>query len=110
MKTEQIPVVFGLALLVFGLAAVRRAQAATTAFSETMATSTARPWTGTGCDNAWTVFCSSGTPFQQSTNWNYGGGNPCGMQFKGGVAGLTNNMVTATSGITATGTSGYAEF
>jgi len=103
--------VFGLASLVGGELEAWRTQAATTTvFSETMANSAVRPWTGTGCDNAWTVSYSGTSPFAQSTNWNYGSGNPCGMQFKQGTAGLSNNMITATSAIPASGSSGYAEF
>lgn len=75
-----------------------------------MGTSTARPWTGTGCDNAWTVTSSGTSPFEQSTNWNYGSGNPCGMQFKQGTTSLADSMITAASAITATGSSAYAEF
>ena len=81
-----------------------------TVFLETMATAPAKPWTGTGCDKAWTVTYSGPNPFEQATNWNYGGGNPCGMQFKQGNANLSNNMITATQGIPATGSRGYAEF
>ncbi len=78
-----------------------------TVFTETMATNNIKPWTGAGCNNAWTV---TGNSFEQSTNWNYGAGNACGMQFKQGTANLTNSMITTTAGITATGSSAYAEF
>ena len=57
-------------------------------FLETMATTPAKPWTGTGCDNAWTVTFNGANPFEQSTNANYGGGNPCGLQFKQGTTNL----------------------
>ena len=46
-----------------------------------MATNDAKPSTGTGCDNAWTVTFNGSNPFAQSTNWNRGPGNPCGIQF-----------------------------
>ena len=103
--------VFGLALLVSGVLDHWSAQAATTTvFSETMAATAAKPWTGTGCDNAWTVSSSGTSPFEQSTGWNYGTGNPCGLQFKQGTTSLADSMITATSAIAATGSSGYAEF
>ena len=111
MKVKCIPMAFALALLVFGEMNGGRAQAATTTvFSETMAAAAAKPWTGAGCDNAWTVTSSGTSPFEQSTNWNYGSGNPCGLQFKQGTTSLADSMITATSAITATGSSAYAEF
>ena len=111
MKMKRIPMAFAVALLVFGELNGWRVQAATTTvFSETMATTAAKPWTGTGCDNAWTVTSSGTSPFEQSTNWNYGSGNPCGLQFKQGTTSLADSMITATSAIAATGSSAYAEF
>ncbi|MEI7851423.1 MAG: DUF1566 domain-containing protein [Kiritimatiellales bacterium] len=76
-------------------------------FSETMATNGVKPWTGAGCDNAWIV---TGNWFEQTTNWNYGTGNTCGLQFKQGTTSLTNSMLATTAGITATGSSAYVEF
>jgi formylglycine-generating enzyme required for sulfatase activity len=81
-----------------------------TIFLETMAATPTKPWYGTNCNNAWTLTYSDPNPFEQATNWNYGGGNPCGMQFKQGSADLSNNMITATQGIMATGSRGHAEF
>jgi hypothetical protein len=47
-----------------------------TVFSETMATASAKPWTGNGCDNAWTlVYGGNKSPFEQSASANYGSGN-----------------------------------
>ena len=110
MKTFAI--VLGLALLGCSEVGIRRAVAATTTtvFSETMAAAAVKPWTGAGCDNAWTLTYSSGNPFEQATAWNYGTGNPCGLQFKQGTATLANKMITAVSSITATGNTAYAEF
>ncbi len=81
-----------------------------TVFSETMATNAIKPWTGTGCDNMWTVTYSGGNPFEQRAGSNYGAGNTNGMQFKQGTTSLTNSMVTTANGIGATGTAAYAEF
>lgn len=109
---KRLPIIFVLALLICGGTNLWRASAATniTVFSETMAVTATKPWTGTGCDNAWTVTFSGGNPFEQATAWNYGTGNACGMQFKQGTANLSNSTITATSGITATGSTAYAEF
>lgn len=76
-------------------------------FLETMGTSDTNRWGGDGCDNVWAV---TGNAFAQSTNWNYGAGNPCGMQFKQGTATLGDNMIATGQGIAATGTSGHVEF
>lgn len=80
------------------------------AFEETMAVSPTNKWTGGGCDNAWAVTCGTTNPFQQATNWNYGAGNACGLQFKAGIANLNSNMIATSGDIAATGTSGYVEF
>ena len=79
-------------------------------FLETMGTNTApvRNWAGTGCDKAWTV--TGAGSFEQATNWNYGAGNPSGMQFKGSNLNLNSNMIACSSGVMATGISGYVEF
>ena len=107
MKMKCIPMAFALALLVFGELDGWRAQAATTTvFLETMATNAAKPWTGIGCDNAWTVTFNGGNPFEQETNANYGGGNPCGLTFKNGTTNLSDSMITTTLGIDALGNSG----
>ena len=66
-----------------------------TVFLETMATNTAGipSWTGSGCDNLWTVNYSGSNPFSQVTNSNYGG-NPCVLQFSRGTANLADSTVT----------------
>ncbi len=111
MKMKCIPMAFALALLVFGELDGWRAQAATTTvFLETMATNAAKPWTGIGCDNAWTVAFNGGNPFEQETNANYGGGNPCGLTFKNGTTNLSDSMITTTLGIDALGNSGTLSF
>jgi hypothetical protein len=117
MKGQNImkcrPIAFGLALLVLGSTGAWCAGAATTnvvVFLETMATNAAKPWTGAGCNNPWTVSFRGGNPFEQATGWNYGTGNPCGMQFKQGTANLADNMITAMGGIAATGDAAYVEF
>ena len=78
-------------------------------FTETMATITNKPWTGSFCDNRWTV---TGNYFEQRTGSNQGSGNPCGMQYKCGATtnGLTNAMVATSNSINAAGSSGYVEF
>ena len=50
--------------------------------------------------------------FEQRTGSNYGTGNACGMEYKGGATlnALTSAMVATTSAINAAGTSGYVEF
>ena len=81
----------------------------TTPFTETMAATAVKPWTGNGTVNAWTV---TGNYFEQRTGSNYGTGNACGMEFKGSTTlnALTSAMIATTSSIDATGTSGYVEF
>ena len=109
MKRSSI--VFSLALLVHGAPGVWRASATTNlVFSETMATTAVKPWSGAGCDNAWTVTYTGGNTFEQATGWNYGSGNPCGMQFKQGTANLGESMITATQGIAANGSAASVEF
>ena len=81
-----------------------------TVFSETMGAAAAKPWTGGGCDNLWTVTVPSGQAVEQRTGSNYGTGNPCGLEFHVGTANLTDTMVTTTNAINAAGTSGYVEF
>ncbi len=81
-----------------------------TAFSETMAATAAKPWTGSGCDNPWTVTVPSGQAVEQRTGSNYGTGNPCGLEFHVGTANLTDTMVATTNAINAAGISGYVEF
>jgi len=76
-------------------------------FLETMATNATSLWLGDDCNYTWIV---TGNSFNQSPNWNYGSGNPCGMQFKQGTANLSDSMMTAASGVAATGTSGFVEF
>ncbi len=81
----------------------------TTVFTETMAATASKPWTGTGANNAWTV---TGNYCEQRTGSNYGAGNPCGMEYKGGTTlnPLTSAMAATTNAINAAGTSGCVEF
>jgi sugar lactone lactonase YvrE/formylglycine-generating enzyme required for sulfatase activity len=80
----------------------------TAVFTETMRTTAVKPWTGDGCDNAWTV---TGSQYiEQRTGSNYDTGNPCGMQFKKGTANLSDAMITTTASINAESISGYVEF
>ena len=81
-----------------------------TVFLETMATNAVKPWTGAGCNYPWTVSYDDGNPFQQTNNANYGGGNPCGLQFKGGTTNLSDSAITTTLGIDAMGNSGTVGF
>ena len=78
-----------------------------TVFLETMATNAVKPWTGTGCNNAWTV---TGSVFEQRSGANSGAGNTNGMEFKGGTTNLTDSMIATTSSIDARGNSGFVEF
>jgi hypothetical protein len=98
-----------LGVLVGSIIGVLRADATNLVFSETMASTNGviAPWIGGGCDNAWTV---TGNAFAQGTNWNYGTGNPCGLQFKEGTANLNDNMLTLAQGISVTGSAAYVEF
>ena len=84
--------------------------ATTTAFTESMCSTAVKPWTGTGAVNAWTVTGSN--YFEQRIGSNYGTGNACGVEYKGGASlnPLTSAMVATTGSINATGTSGYVEF
>ncbi|HVM61956.1 MAG TPA: hypothetical protein VMV72_13930 [Verrucomicrobiae bacterium] len=81
-----------------------------TVFLETMATNSVKPWTGTGCDEAWTVTYTGSNPFQQISNANYGGGNTNGLAFKGGTTNLADSMITTAGGINASGNSGTVSF
>jgi len=80
-----------------------------TVFAEMMATNAVKPWTGAGCDNAWTV---TGNYCEQRTQANCGAGNPCGMEYKGGPTtnALTAAMIATSNAINAVGMSGYVEF
>ena len=84
---------------------------ATTNFLETMATNASgiNPWTGSGCDNPWTVSYNGTNPFSQVTNSNYGG-NPCVLQFSRGTVNLADSTITTANDINATGNSGFIEF
>ena len=75
-----------------------------------MATNVSALWTGADCDNVWDVTFSDSNPFAQTTNGNYGAGNPCMLEFKQGHAALESNMITLAHGIVATGAVAYAEF
>ncbi len=81
-----------------------------TVFLETMRTTAAKPWTGDGCDNDWTVTASTANHVEQRTGSNYGDGNPCGAEFHFGTTNLTDTMIETTDGIDAAGTSGHVEF
>lgn len=81
-----------------------------TVFLETMCTAAAKPWTGDGCDNAWTVTANPAANVEQRTGANYGDGNPCGVEFHRGTVNLTDTMIETTGGIDATGISGTVEF
>ena len=98
------------ACVTFGVPSPWRASAASVVFLETMATSAAKPWTGAGCNNPWTVSFSGGNPFEQETNANYGAGNPCGLTFKNGTTNLSDSMITTALGIDARGTNGTLTF
>lgn len=106
-------ITFSLPWLLLGPSGIWCAGAATTStvvFLETMAATAAKPWTGGGCNNPWTMSFNGSNPFEQATGWNYGAGNPCGMQFKQGTTNLTDSMITATPGIAAIGDAAYVEF
>jgi formylglycine-generating enzyme required for sulfatase activity len=82
----------------------------TVVFLETMATNAAKPWTGAGCQNAWTVTYATPNPFEQNANANYGGGNSNGLSFKTGTTNLTDNTITTAAGINASGTAATLSF
>ena len=82
----------------------------TVVFLETMATNAAKPWVGTGCNNAWTVTYNGGNPFEQEINANYGGGNPYGLTFKNGTTNISDSMITTALGIDALGNGGTLSF
>ncbi len=110
---KRCTTVLVLVLLVLGSTEIPHAEAATTTtvvFLETMASSPVKPWTGAGCNNPWTISFRGNNPFEQSANWSYGAGNPCGMQFKQGTVNSTDNMIATTQGIAAAGEAAYVEF
>ena len=76
-------------------------------FLETMAAAATSLWTGTGGDTVWTV---TGNAFAQGAGWNYGSGNPCGLQFNRGTTNLADSTMSTASGIPALGSSGFVEF
>jgi PKD repeat protein/phosphodiesterase/alkaline phosphatase D-like protein len=77
---------------------------------ETMATNSAKPWTGTGCDNAWTVTYTGTNCFEQRGQANYGAGNTNGLEFKKGTVNLTDSSITTSNPIDARGNSGTVSF
>jgi hypothetical protein len=79
-------------------------------FLETMGTNLTKPWTGDGCNNAWTVTFAGANPFEQRDGASYGQGNTNGAEFKGGTTNLTDSMLAPTQTIDARGTSGFVEF
>ena len=81
-----------------------------TPFLETMRSTPAKPWSGDGCDHAWSITFSSSNPFEQRAASNYGAGNTNGMEFKNGTVNLSDSMITTTSAIDARGDSGFVEF
>ena len=80
------------------------------AFSETMAVAPAKPWTGSGGDNAWAVAFTGGNPFEQGANSNYGGGNTNGLTFKNGTTNLTDSTITTVQPIDTRGDSATLTF
>ena len=102
----------GVAMLFVGTTCLWPAPAtADQVFLETMATNAAKPWTGAGCCYSWTVVSSGvGNPFEQAVNSNYGGGNPCGLTFKGGSTNLADSTISTTLGIDARGSNGMLSF
>ena len=85
-------------------------RATSTILLETMAATAVKPWTGTGCTNAWTVTSTGTNPFEQRTGANYGAGNACGLEFKTGTANITDSMVTLTQALDTRGTSATVSF
>jgi len=81
-----------------------------TVFHETMRTAQVKPWTGDGCDHAWTVTASAANHVEQRTNANHGAGNPCGCVMRIGTSNLTDTMIATTDGIDARGGEGIVEF
>ncbi len=86
----------------------------TTEFTETMAstpTANGSAWNGTGANNAWTITEPNGKAYlTQQTAANYGSGNVCGLQFKGGDTALSDTMVTTASGIDTAGAAATVQF
>jgi sugar lactone lactonase YvrE/formylglycine-generating enzyme required for sulfatase activity len=78
-----------------------------TAFLETMGLIPAKPWSGIGANNTWTV---TGSSFEQRAGANYGAGNTNGLEFKGGTTNLTDSMIATTGSINALGSAGFVEF
>ena len=86
-----------------------------TVFLETMATNSIKNnWTGTGCDNPWSVTFAGSDPFGQATNANYTTptGNTNGLSFKGtsSTTNLADNTVTTVNPINAQGDSTALDF
>lgn len=87
------------------------ASRSTTAFSETMRTAAALPWTGDLCDNPWTISASNANNVRQTTGANHSAtGNPCGLDFNKGTANLTDTMVATTNPINTAGNTTSVEF
>ena len=81
-----------------------------TVFTETMASTAIKPWTGSGTVNGWNVTGSS--YIEQRVGSNYGSGNACGLEYKAGPTAnaLTAAMLANATDINAAGASGYVEF
>lgn len=87
----------------------------TTVFTETMGTAAAAFTTANnqGANNAWTVNFAAGppNPFSLTTAANHGSGNAYGLEMNRGTPNLTDNYITTTNNIDASGgTSAYVEF
>jgi len=102
---RQTPFAFSLAILLLltsGLGPARAAVTNTVVFSESMAVAPAKPWPGTGCDNAWTLFTNGfSNPFEQNHNANYGTGNTNGLSFVRGTSNLTDSIITTAAAMDA---------
>ena len=81
-----------------------------TVFQETMGKTAVKPWTGDGCDNAWTVTARTPENVEQRTQANQGSGNPCGLEFGRGTNDEADTMVETAQGIDARGNAGYVAF
>jgi len=81
-----------------------------TVFLETMAATSTNLWTGTNCNNAWTVSYKGPNPFQQTATANYLGGNTNGLMFTKGTTNLFDGTITTVNGINAQGNSGTVGF
>ena len=110
---SRVAIFFGFALIIFIMAPVRQARAATTntvVFLETMATNGVKPWTGSGCNYPWTIAFNTVNPFEQNANANYGGGNTNGLSFKNGTTNPADSTITTVLPIDARGSGAALTF